>query len=178
MELKKVYNYAFDQGSLVTSQTRGVVTLLFKKGDCTHLKTWQPITLLTTDYKILTKALATRLRDVLHLLVHTDQTACIPSRTINENVSLIHDAINFANETNTPLALISIDQLKAFDSLSHSFLHLVLTKLGFGPYFRRWITLIDHSSVSFIKVNRWLTKTIPLEKGLRQGCALSMPLYI
>lgn len=177
-ELTKVYNYAFEQGSLSATQRRGVITLLYKKGDRTRLKNWRPITLLTTDYKILSKALANRLRDVLHLLVHSDQTACIPGRTINDNVSLIRDAINFANETNTPLALVAIDQLKAFDRVSHSFLHKVLTKFGFGPTFRRWIQTLYTSTTSTVKVNGWLTKFINMERGLRQGCALSMPLYI
>ena len=33
----------------------------------------------------------------------------------NDNQSLIRDVIAYANETHTPLALISIDQMKAFD---------------------------------------------------------------
>lgn len=90
---------------------------MFKKGDHTKLKNWRPITLLTTDYKILTKALANRLKSVLHLIINPDQTACIPNRTINDNVSLIRDTIHYANESNTPLALISIDQLNAFKSI-------------------------------------------------------------
>ena len=98
-ELTNVYNYAFKQGILSTTQRRGIVTLIFKKGDRTRLKNWRPITLLTTDCKILIKTLAMRLRDVLHLLIHTDQTASIPGRTINEIVSLIRDVIHYANET-------------------------------------------------------------------------------
>ena len=56
-----VYNYAFQSGCLLVSQQRGVISLAFKKGDQSLLKNWGPITLLATDYKILTKALATRL---------------------------------------------------------------------------------------------------------------------
>ena len=54
-----------------------MITLLFKKGDRTLLKNWRPVTLLNTDYKILTKALANRLHQVLPLIVNSDQTACI-----------------------------------------------------------------------------------------------------
>ena len=175
-ELTKVYNYAFKQGILSTTQRRGVITLIFKKGDRIHLKNWRPITLLTTDYKILTKTLATCLRDVLHLLIHTDQTASIPGRTINDNISLIRDAIHFANKTNTPLAVVAIDQLKAFDPVSHVFLHQVLKQFGFGTTFRQWISTIYSHTSSTVKVNGWLTKFIKMERGLRQGCALSMPL--
>ena len=132
-ELTAVYNYAYTSGLLSLSQRRGVITLVFKKGDRTRLSQWRPISLLTTDYKILTKALARRLTSVLHKIIHTNQTACIPTRTINDNVSLLRDAITYANDTNTPLAFISIDQLKAFDRVSHSFLFKSLTKFGFGP---------------------------------------------
>lgn len=177
-QLTAVFNYAFQHGSLSVTQRRGVITLVFKKGDRTKLKNWRPITLLTTDYKILTKALANRLKSVLHLLIHPDQTACIPNRTINDNVSLLRDAIHYANESNTPLALISIDQLKAFDRVSHSFLLATLARFGFGPTFIQWISTIYTAVTSSVKVNGWLTAFINLDRGLRQGCALSMPLYI
>ena len=141
-ELTSVYNYAFDHGQLPLTQKRGIIALLFKKGDRTKLQNWRPITLLNTDYKILTKALANRLKHTLPLLVHTDQTACIPGRTINDNIRLIQDAITYANETDTPLALISVDQLKAFDRVSHEFLFKTLQKFNFGPQFQRWIRLL------------------------------------
>ena len=173
-----VLNHALKAGSLSVTQRRGIITLIFKKGDRTKLKNWRPITLLTTDYKILTKTLANRLKKVLTTIVHSDQTACVPGRTINDNVSLLRDAIQYANETNTPLALISIDQLKAFDRVSHDFLFKALHKFGFGPVFQQWIKTIYNSVSSSVKVNGWFTAFIHLERGLRQGCALSMPLYI
>lgn len=179
-ELTHVYNYAFDHGHLPLTQRRGVISLLFKKGDRTQLQNWRPITLLNTDYKILTKALTNRLKHTLSFLVHTDQTACIPGRTINDNLRLIQDAITYANEMNIPLALISVDQLKAFDRVSHTFLFKTLEKFGFGPDFQRWIKLLYTDVTSTVKVNGWLTAFIPLERGLGQGCALrlSMPLYV
>lgn len=47
----------------------GLVTLLFKKGDRDRLENWRPITLLSVDYKEVAKALATRLRGVMALVV-------------------------------------------------------------------------------------------------------------
>ena len=71
------------------------------------LKNWRPITLHNTDHKILTKALANRLQQILPQLIHPDQTACIPGRTRNDNIRLIQDAINYANEIQTPLPVRS-----------------------------------------------------------------------
>ena len=174
----QVYNYAFRVGHLTVSQRRGIISLLFKKGDRTLLKNWRPITLLTTDYKILTKALANRLQKVLPSLVHTDQTASLLGRTINDNSRLLHDIIYYANENDIPLAVISVDQLKAFDRVSHSFLFKALERFGFGPSFIHWIEVIYNSVSSSVKTNGWLTSFIKLERGLRQGCPLSMPLYV
>ena len=54
-------NFAYTKGELSVDQHRGIITLIPKKGKSrTLLKNWRPISLLNTDYKILTKALATR----------------------------------------------------------------------------------------------------------------------
>ena len=177
-KLTQVYNYAFRSGQLSVSQRRGVITLLFKKGDRTLLKNWRPISLLTTDYKVLTKALANRLQQVLPTIIHSDQTASVKGRTINDNTRLLDDVLAYANETNTPLVFISVDQLKAFDRVSHAFLFKTLDRFGFGPNFIHWIKVLYNSVSSSVKVNGWFTSFIPLERGLRQGCPLSMPLYV
>ena len=159
------------------SQRRGVISLLFKKGDRTQLKNWRPITLLTTDYKILSKALAKRLHEVLPLIIHSDQTASIRGRTINDNARLLHDVIAYANTNSVPLAVVSVDQMKAFDRVSHDFPFKCLKRFGFGPSFIQWIQVLYNSVSSSVKVNGWLTAFVHLERGLRQGCPLSMPVY-
>ena len=125
-KLLLVYNYAFESRCFSVSQRRGIISLVFKKGDRTLLKNWRPVTLLNTDYKILTKALANRLQRVLLSIVHTDQTASVKGRTINDNVRLLHNVNYYANYCDIPLAVISVDQLKAFDRVSHEFLFTII----------------------------------------------------
>ena len=49
------FNFAFDSGSLSLSQTRGIITLVPKPNkDATLLDNLRLISLLNTDYKILT----------------------------------------------------------------------------------------------------------------------------
>ena len=114
---------------------------------------------------------------MLPSIIHTDQTASIKGITINDNIRLLQDVISYANENNLPLAVISVDQLIAFDRVSHEFLFESLERFGFSPNFVRWIKTIFNSVSNSVKTNGWLTSFITLERGLRQGCALLMPLY-
>ncbi|KAK3516367.1 hypothetical protein QTP70_009921 [Hemibagrus guttatus] len=52
------------RGTLPLSCRRAVLTLLPKNGDLTHLKNWCPVSLLCTDCKLFSKALASRLTKV------------------------------------------------------------------------------------------------------------------
>ncbi len=44
------------------------------------------MSLLTTDYKLIAKVLANRLKTVLGDLIDQDQSYCIPERTIYDNI--------------------------------------------------------------------------------------------
>ena len=75
--------YAFESGKMSTEQRRGIISLIPKKtSDRLQLKNWRPITLLNTDYKILTKTLALRLQKSISDLICTDQTGYIKRRYI------------------------------------------------------------------------------------------------
>ena len=67
----KSLNYSFENGSLTTLQKQGIISLLPKKdNDLCSLNNWRPLTLLNTDYKIVIKAIANRIRNFyLKLLI-------------------------------------------------------------------------------------------------------------
>ncbi|KAK0138223.1 Transposon TX1 uncharacterized protein [Merluccius polli] len=69
-DLLEVLNESFRDLTLPLSCRRAVITLLPKKGDLTDIKNWRPVSLLCTDYKILSKALADRLRRVMDEVLH------------------------------------------------------------------------------------------------------------
>ncbi|KAI3356999.1 hypothetical protein L3Q82_003632 [Scortum barcoo] len=62
-DLQEVVKNCLERGGLPLSCRRAVITLLPKKGDLQELKNWRPVSLLCTDYKILSKVLASRLRE-------------------------------------------------------------------------------------------------------------------
>ncbi|KAJ3582861.1 hypothetical protein NHX12_000164, partial [Muraenolepis orangiensis] len=62
-DLLMVLRDSLTGGQLPLSCRRAVLTLLPKKGDLMEIKNWRPVSLLCTEYKLLSKVLATRLRE-------------------------------------------------------------------------------------------------------------------
>ena len=83
-----------------------------------------------------------------------------------------------ANLFSKPLAILQIDFYKAFDSLSHSFLLQTASNLGIPPYLITWLQIILHNTHSKIIVNNSQTPRINIKRGIRQGCPLSMLMFI
>ncbi|KAK3522674.1 hypothetical protein QTP86_029160 [Hemibagrus guttatus] len=168
---------SIQRGELPLSCRRAVLTLLPKKGDLTHLKNWHPVSLLCTDYKLLSKALASRLTKVMERLIHQDQTYCVPDRSIFDNVYLIRDILDVSRLLGLKTGLIFLDQEKAFDRVEHEYLWKVLETFGFNPGFVAMIRVLYCEIESVLKVNGGLCAPFRVYRGIRQGCSLSGMLY-
>ena len=113
-----VVNSCFEAKNLTLSQKIGLITCLFKKGDREDLKNWCPFSLLNVDYKLIAKVLSNRLAKVLRSLIAEDQTCAVPGGTILGTCHVLRDLIQLCEEDNLPIALLSIDQMKAFDRVN------------------------------------------------------------
>ena len=140
-DLVNVLNSCFDSGCLSLSQRRGVISLSFKRGDRLDPKNWRPISLLNVDYKLAARVIASRLLKVIHLVVDKDQTCGVPGRYIGENVALLRDVVYYCTSFDIPVAVLSLDQEKAFDRVDWDFLRSTLSTMGFGPSFISWVNL-------------------------------------
>ena len=177
-DLVNVLNACYCSGSMSLSQRRSVISLIFKKGDRLDPRNWRPISLLNVDYKIAARALAGRLLKVIHLVVAKDQTCGVPGRYIGENVAFLRDVVEYAASSNVSVAILSLDQEKAFDRVDWTFMHATLRKMGFGPSFVKWVNLFYTNVQSSINVNGYLSPFFTLSRGVRQGCPLSPLLYV
>ena len=143
-----------------------------------YLSFWRPISLLNVDYKIVAKSMANRLKKVMPSIVHVNQTCSVPGRSITDHCHLIRNVVDYTESRNFPCVLLSLDQKKAFDRVSHDFLFSTLVALGFGPSFIRWIKFLYADIGSQVLVNGFLTPFFPVTRGVRQGCPLSPLLYV
>uniref|UniRef100_A0A3Q3AE51 Reverse transcriptase domain-containing protein n=1 Tax=Kryptolebias marmoratus TaxID=37003 RepID=A0A3Q3AE51_KRYMA len=172
-----VYNESLSTGSLPLSCRRAVITLLPKKGNLRDIKNWRPVSLLCTDYKILSKALATRLGKAMEQVIHRDQTYCVPSRSMVDNIYLIRDVLEVSGSLGLQAGLISLDQEKAFDRVEHDFLWKTMKGFGFGEGLIAKIQVLYSDIESVLKINGSLCAPFRVCRGVRQGCALSGMLY-
>lgn len=176
-DLLLVLKNSLSKGHLPLSCRRAILTLLPKKGDLQEIKNWRPVALLCTDYKLLSKVLAMRLRKVMEHVIHVSQTYCIPNRLITDNIILIRDALNFSNSVGYGICLISIDQEKAFDRVEHQYLWKTLEAFGFSSGIINMIRVLYSDIESLLKINGGLSSPFEVQRGVRQGCSLSGMLY-
>ena len=164
---------------LCISQRQAIIKLIEKPNkDKRFVENWRPISLLNFDLKVISKALANRLKNVLPDLIDKRQTAYVKNRFIGESGRLIDDIINVCDQKNIAGYLLTIDFEKAFDSLSHNFLIAALKKYGFGEDFIDWIKILLYKQESCVINGGHTTKYFSLERGARQGDPISAYLFV
>ena len=79
------------------------------------------ISLLCSDYKILSKVLTNRLKLVISSVISNAQSCGVPGRFSGESVRMLQDIVDYANLNDIGAAILSLDQEKAFDRIDWSF---------------------------------------------------------
>ena len=176
-ELLSTLNSILDRIKLTKSQEDGATRLLSKVDGIPQVDELRPITLLNSDYKLLTKILVNRILPLLPLLIKSGQLASVDGKQILFGVANIISAIEYVNQKKIGAALVSLDQWKAYDRTFIPFLLQVLAAMNFGPKFIAWIEML-HRNISTKFILNVLTDPIALTFSLRQGDPIAMIGYI
>jgi len=173
------WKHSLEIEKLPPSHLESLITLLPKEGkDNKEIKNWRPITLSNCDAKIITKALSLRTARVLESIIDTSQTAYVPGRSITDNLRTNFYFKNFCQKNNKDAVSISLDAKKAFDSVSHKYIEETLEQYGFGPNFLKSFKTLYKDITARILINGWFSEAIRIERGVKQGDALSCASFI
>lgn len=160
-----------------TNFAEGWLCPLYKKGDRMDIGNYRPITILNTDYKILTKILAMRMSTAAPTIIHPAQAGFMKDRRIEDQTELAHMMIKWCEASNTNGMIICLDQEKAYDKIAHAFLWASLKKFGFPTSFINTIKSLYSEAQTTIILNGEKSHPFKVTRGVRQGDPMSCMLF-
>jgi exonuclease III len=172
-----LYRYATfcnEKGILTHNFRSANIKLIPKKGGLEALKNWRPISLLSNFYKIISRAINTRLNKFVNRICSRAQKGYNNCRYTQEVLINIWEQISYCKENNIKGAAVAIDMAKAFDTLSHSFLNKVYKFFNFGPEIIKWLELLGNEREACLILDSNLKSNyFKLGRGRPQGDNIS-----
>ena len=129
----EIYDFVlefFVSGSSVRHLNVTWVTLIPKVENPASIEDFRPISMVGALYKIISKILSFRLKEVIAPLIDESQSAFVMNRQILDGVLVANESLRWLKKKKIPGTLIKLDFQKAYDSINWSFLELVMEKLG------------------------------------------------
>lgn len=144
--------------------------------DPTSPNSYRPLTMLNADLKLTSHVLANRLLPYFPQLIHEDQSGFIPRRNTLRNIRRLAHVLQALESSKEEWTLAFLDIEQAFDSVRWEYIWQVLHKLGLGPRFE-WVKLLHTNPTSRVRKGRYVSESMTLQRGMRQGCPLSLLLF-
>ena len=152
------------------------ILLLLPKDDTNLPDHQRPLAINNTDNRILANVFLLCILPAVQILIDPDQKMFLPHRQMTDHIRLFNHLFYTALFDDLDFFILFCDNIKAFDSMHHDFIHAALKKQGFPLWFRN----VARNLMSNVLLIPTLSPEarIPFFKGVKQGCPLSPVLFI
>ena len=138
----------------------------------------RPLSVTNTENRILAAAVARAVMPAVIGLVEGSQKGFLWEQSGADHTTNINSWFYHGVESKKQKLLFLLDTNKAFDSIDHDWIRLVLRKAGFPP----WVQLFVKGTLTNVKVAPYFgvepSEWIGIFRGVKQGCPLSPLLFV
>ena len=178
--IKVVINCMLDTGLFPDTLKWNKTVMLYKKGEPNEARSWRPITITPTLYRMLMCHISRSLQtlNVVHRFISESQKGFmkIPAAAA-EHVTVADEMMHDASRLRKSLYIMTIDFRDAFGSVPHALIRKNLKDIGFNEKLVDSILSSYDETYTRIISNNQKSRNLRISKGVKQGCPLSPTLF-
>jgi exonuclease III len=140
--------------------------------DCTR-----PINVNNSSNRIITSVVVVVITPTMQVFLEPAQKGFVEGRIGTEHVEDLNKVFYEAMRDKVDVYVIFLDTKKAFDSIDHAFIELVMYKVGFPQWCITFTMSLFKDVLVFPVTSERTNTSIEIHRGVKQGCPLSPLLF-